>query len=119
MIQADPMLLEQVLMTLLENAVFHARGMERLELLVEIQGNKAVFTVRDDGCGIPGDRIAGLFAGNLDNRRPKDTGRSNMGIGLSVCAAIVRAHGGEIRASNRETGGAQFFFALDLEESHE
>ena len=118
-VPADPMLLEQVLMNLLENAVFHARGMERLELLVELQDNKAVFTVRDDGCGIPADRISGLFAGSLDSRRPKDTGRSNMGIGLSVCAAIVRAHGGEIRASNRATGGAQFCFALDLEGNHE
>ena len=115
-VQADPMLLEQVLMNLLENAVFHARGMERLELAVEIREKKVYFAVRDDGCGIPEDRMPGLFTGNLDSRQPKDRGRGNMGIGLSVCAAIVKAHGSEIRANNLARGGAEFSFALEMEE---
>ena len=46
-------------------------------------------------------------------------GRSNMGIGLSVCDAIVRAHGGQITARNRDSGGAEFRFALDREEENE
>jgi len=119
MLQADPMLLEQVLMNLLENAVFHAKGMRHLELLIQLKGDKVSFIVRDDGWGIPPDRLPGLFTGNLDSRRPKDMGRSNMGIGLSVCAAIIRAHGGEITAENRKTGGAEFRFALDREEAYE
>lgn len=118
MLPADPMLLEQVLMNLLENAVFHARGMKHLELEARLAGERVEFLVRDDGCGIPGERLPGLFTGGLDSRRPKDTGRSNMGIGLSVCAAIIRAHGGEISARNRETGGAEFRFALKLEEEN-
>jgi len=117
-VPADALLLEQVLINLLENAVFHAKGMEHLELLVEVRDNKAVFTIRDDGCGIPEDRLAGIFSGNLDSRQLTDAGRSNMGIGLSVCAAIVRAHGAEIRAYNRVTGGAEFCFALGLEEGY-
>ena len=119
MLQADPMLLEQVLMNLLENAVFHAKGMRHLELLAETEGDKVCFTVRDDGQGIPPDRLQGLFTGSLDSRRPKDMGRSNMGIGLSVCDAIVRAHGGQITARNRDSGGAEFRFALDREEENE
>ena len=118
-VPGDALLLEQVLMNLLENAVFHGKGMERLELEVELQGSSVRFTVRDDGCGIPEERLAGLFTGNLDSRQPTDTGRSNMGIGLSVCDAIVRAHGGEIRARNREEGGAEFTFALEMEEEDE
>ena len=58
-IPMDAMLIEQVLMNLLENAVFHARGMEHLWLRVHIQDNRAHFTVEDDGCGIPAERIAG------------------------------------------------------------
>ena len=42
-----------------------------------------------------------------------------MGIGLSVCAAIVRAHGGEIVARNRAEGGVEFSFALEMEEEDE
>ena len=115
-IPMDAMLMEQVLMNLLENAVFHARGMQHLWLRIEIQGNRAHFTVEDDGCGIPADRMDGLFTGLLDSEMPVDTGRSNMGIGLSVCSAIIKAHGSEILAKNRPQGGAVFRFALELEE---
>jgi len=115
-IPMDAMLMEQVLMNLLENAVFHAHGMENLWLRVEIHGNRAVFTVSDDGCGIPAERMDGLFTGLLNSEAPTDTGRSNMGIGLSVCSAIVKAHGGEIEAANRPGGGAEFRFSLEMEE---
>lgn len=114
-IPMDPILIEQVLMNLLENAVFHAHGMEHLWLSVEVQGNRAVFRVADDGCGIPAERMSGLFTGLLDSAAPTDTSRSNMGIGLSVCSAIVKAHGSEIQAGNRPAGGAEFCFALDME----
>ena len=116
-IPMDAMLIEQVLMNLLENAVFHARGMEHLWLRVTIKGNKAVFTVEDDGCGIPEERKRFLFTGLLDSEAPVDTGRSNMGIGLSVCRTIIKAHGSDIKAKNRLSGGAAFSFALEMEET--
>lgn len=115
-IPMDPVLIEQVLMNLLENAVFHAHGMENLWLRVHIKGNKAVFKVEDDGCGIPPERLDRLFTGLLDSEAPTDTGRSSMGIGLSVCRTIIKAHGGDIRAKNRPEGGSAFSFALELEE---
>ena len=116
-IPMDSVLIEQVLMNLLENAVFHAHGMENLWLSVTLEGNKAVFTVTDDGCGIPPERMEGLFTGILDSEAPTDTSRSNMGIGLSVCSTIVKAHGSEMKAKNRKEGGAQFRFALDMEDN--
>ena len=115
-IPMDAMLIEQVLMNLLENAVFHARGMKDLCLRVEIQGDRALFTIEDDGCGIPEEKLPRLFTGMLDSQTPTDTGRSNMGIGLSVCSAIIKAHGSEIWAKNRKTGGAIFGFALEMED---
>ena len=115
-IPMDAILIEQVLMNLLENAVFHAKGMENLWLRVEIQGKRAFFFVEDDGCGIPADRMPGLFTGILDSEAPTDTGRSNMGIGLSVCSTIIKAHGGDITAANRPSGGSKFTFSLELEE---
>ena len=103
-------------MNLLENAVFHARGMEHLWLRVHIHGKKAVFLIEDDGCGIPEDRKKYLFTGLLDSESPADQGRSNMGIGLSVCRTIIKAHGSDIRAQNRLSGGAVFSFSLEMEE---
>ncbi len=116
-IPMDALLIEQVLMNLLENAVFHAKGMENLWLRVECRGNKAIFRVEDDGCGIPEDRMARLFTGILDSEMPADTSRSSMGIGLSVCSTIIKAHGGEIHTANRPGGGAAFHFSLEMEET--
>ena len=114
-IPMDPVLIEQVLMNLLENAVFHARGMQNLWLRVELENRCAVFSVTDDGCGIPEERMAHLFAGLPGSGMPADSARSNMGIGLSVCKTIIKAHGGELKAGNRPEGGAWFRFALELE----
>jgi len=116
-IPMDPMLIEQVLMNLLENAVFHAHGMQNLWLKVITLDNKAVFFVEDDGCGIPADRMEHLFSGLLGSESPADSTRSNMGIGLSVCRTIIKAHGGELQAGNRPNGGAVFSFALEMEDN--
>lgn len=117
-IPMDAVLIEQVLMNLLENAVFHAHGMQNLWLTVQVANGKAVFSVSDDGCGIPEERIAHLFTGLLDSAAPMDSSRSNMGIGLSVCSTIVKAHGSEIQACNRPEGGAAFRFALEMEDEY-
>ena len=116
-IPMDPVLIEQVLMNLLENAVFHARGMKNLQLRVEIKNRDAVFFVEDDGCGIPEEKLAHLFTGLLDSEAPADAARSNMGIGLSVCRTIIKAHGSELKAGNLPDGGARFSFALEMEEN--
>ena len=119
-IPMDPMLIEQVLMNLLENAVIHAEGMQTLEMSVSLEGQKACFCIRDDGCGIPRERLEKLFTGYLDRDQTVSDGqRKGMGIGLFVCAAIIRAHGGEITAANLPEGGAAFRFALDMEEYDE
>ena len=116
-IPMDPMLIEQVLMNMLENAVFHARGMRNLWLRVEIRNRHAVFFVEDDGCGIPREKMDHLFTGILISEAPADSDRSNMGIGLSVCRTIIKAHGSELKAEQRPGGGAVFRFALEMEEN--
>ncbi len=118
-IPMDIMLMEQVLLNILENAVDHAMGMTRLTLTVRCLGNQAEFTVSDNGCGIPGDRLKDLFTGYLERETPSDGTRHNMGIGLSVCAAIVRAHGSELFAKNNPEGGASFTFCLEMEDTYE
>ena len=120
-IPMDSMLIQQVLVNILENAVNHAVGMTELILVVEKKNNRAVFTVMDDGCGIPPERLKLLFTGFLDREEvlPADGTRHNMGIGLSVCAAIIKAHGSEITGNNRPEGGAIFSFSLEMEDSDE
>lgn len=115
-IPMDPMLIGQVLLNMLENAVDHAEGMTELKLCVETEGDMAKFSICDNGCGIPEDRMDKLFTGYLNwEDSPADGSRNNMGIGLSACSAIVKAHGSEIYAENNETGGALFYFSLRME----
>jgi two-component system sensor histidine kinase KdpD len=116
-IPMDPVLIQQVLMNLLENAVFHAKGMQNLWLRVRCSGNLAVFSVEDDGCGISPGRMENLFTGLPGGEKAADGGRSSMGIGLSVCSTIIKAHGSRITAANRPEGGAVFTFALEMEDN--
>lgn len=116
-ISMDPLLIEQVIINLFENAVIHAKGMTRLSLKVTLEDENAVFEVADDGCGIPKDRLDKLFTGYFEQKNASaDSSRSNMGIGLSVCASIIKAHGGKISAENRDGGGAVFRFVLEKED---
>ena len=119
-IPMDAMLIQQVLFNILENAVFHAKEMTQLTLSVVCKNGYAEFCVSDDGCGIPADRLDNLFTGYLDcTDTPTDGTRNNMGIGLSVCSTIVKAHGSEIYAKNLSPRGAAFYFSLQMEEAHE
>lgn len=117
LISMDCMLMEQVLINLLENAVQHASGMTRLQLRITAGEGRAVFEITDDGCGIPAERLPYLFTGFfLPGEQVADNTKRHAGIGLSLCATIIRAHGGTISASNNTTGGATFRFTLNTEE---
>lgn len=116
-IPMDALLIEQVLLNLLENAMQHAEGMTQLSLKVFTISGKAIFEIKDNGCGIPKEKMKHLFTGCYSNDLLlSDTKKSHAGIGLSVCASIVKAHGEEIRAENLKGGGCMFRFALSTEE---
>ena len=115
-IPMDAILIEQVITNILDNAVQHAEGMTRLKLKVFLIGKKAIFEISDNGCGIPQDRLNDIFSGLYSSATSSDSKKRNVGIGLSVCATIIRAHGGDITAENSKKGGAVFRFSLDTEE---
>lgn len=120
-IPMDAILIQQVLMNIMENAIVHAKDMTELKLSVRIEGQTAIFEVADNGCGIPEEKLKTLFTGYTERNTnvPTDGTRNNMGIGLSVCSTIIKAHGGEIYAYNRPEGGAIFGFTLEMEEENE
>lgn len=116
-IPMDALLIEQVLVNILDNAVEHAAGMTKLKLRVFMIDKKAVFEISDNGCGIEAERLKSIFTGYGGGASPTDT-KINSGIGLSVCATIIKVHGGDIRAENLRSGGAVFRFTLDTEENY-
>lgn len=115
-VSADPILIEQVLINLLENAVQHAKGMTKLSLRVFTVDSKAVFEVIDNGEGIPHEKLKNLFTTFAQSDGKADGNTHSMGIGLAVCATIIRAHGGNISAENSKNGGALIRFTLNMEE---
>lgn len=110
----DAILIEQVMTNLLENAVRHGKNTTHIALSVHQDGENAVFAVQDNGGGIPPKLLPVLFSGTLRHSdTPTGDGKRNMGLGLSVCNAIVRAHGGTMHAQNKD-GGAEFIFCLPM-----
>ena len=117
-IPMDAMLIEQVIVNILENAVQHAKNMTKISLRVFILGGQAIFEIKDNGCGIKHEKLEHIFTGYYDsNTQAADGQKRNTGIGLSVCATIIKAHGGDITAENIKSGGAVFRFTLSTEEN--
>lgn len=116
-IPMDALLIQQVLINMLENAVIHGGDITRIILRVTTGEGRAIFEVIDDGCGIPEERLDRIFSGYCGEKSSgADSARRNAGIGLSVCATIIRAHGGTIQAENIAAGGVVFRFTLNTED---
>ena len=110
----DPVLLEQVLINLLENAAKYTPADSPIEVRLAAQDGQARIEVADRGPGLPpGEegRVFERFYRAADSHRSRGTG-----LGLTVCEAIVRAHQGRITAENRSGGGALFRVTLPLAE---
>ena len=111
----DAILIEQVLVNLMENAVIHGKTTTEICIDVTKDEENAKFVVSDNGVGIAEDMLEQLFDGSMKHSETaKGDMKRNMGIGLSVCMTIVHAHGGTIEAHNQEQG-AVFTFTLPLE----
>ena len=115
MVPMDPLLIEQVLVNLMENAVIHGGTTTAVRLSVTREGDWARFSVEDNGQGIPVNVLPRLFDGTTLKHSETSAvdGKRNMGLGLSVCRAIVKAHGGHLNARNLRQG-AEFCFTLPL-----
>ena len=114
LVPMDPLLIQQVMTNLLENAAIHGVTTTRVAVSLEKQGKWARFTVCDNGRGIPEGRLHNLFDGTQSAQKGDST--RSMGIGLSVCKTVVAAHRGKIKGENIKGSGARFTVDLPLEE---
>lgn len=119
LVPVDPLLIQQVLNNLLENAAIHGKNISAITVRLErIDEDWAAITVEDDGCGIASEKLPTIFDGKV-NGEPRGDIKRNMGIGLSVCRTVVRAHRGRIFAENRASGGARFRVELPTKEEND
>ena len=119
MLPMDAMLIEQVIINLLENAIVHSGSQLPVELIVSYNTNEVNFRIKDYGIGIANDRLDTIFDGSCYNPNSASDGHRGMGIGLSICKTIIVAHNGTIGATNHKNG-CEFTFILPRKEvNHE
>jgi len=112
----DPQLVVQAIVNLVNNAIAHTQEGSVITISSHREGSMVALVVADDGPGISDDdkeQVFDLFY--TASNRTADVGRS-MGLGLSLCRSIVKAHGGSIRVEDVNPHGARFVFTLPAEE---
>ncbi len=113
----EPMLIKQVMVNLLENAVRHSGSQSGILLNLFRQDEWAVVEVRDHGKGLPPEVCQAVQSGRPLSRDLNGDSTRGMGIGLSVCQSIIKAHNGFFAAGNAPEGGAVIRFGLPMKES--
>ena len=110
-VRGDRIQLQQVIVNLIVNSIQamktapHVHRDIYLETRLD-ENARVVFSIRDTGTGIPVDHLDQIFDGFFTTKE------GGLGIGLAICQSIIKAHGGEIAASNRPEGGAMFGFSI-------
>ena len=109
--QADPNLIEQVILNLINNATEAMQDMKKgkkIEITSSIEKNCILITVSDSGPGVPLDMKDQLFDPFYSTKK------DGTGIGLSISNRIVTDHGGSVDISKSRWGGAEFRIELPL-----
>jgi two-component system sensor histidine kinase KdpD len=115
LIEVDGRLIVQVLVNLLDNAYKHSGNTSLVDLIAFKEKSDVVFEVSDNGFGIDEAIKDTLFDGFITLPRNSADSNRGVGLGLSICKAIVDAHDGKITAYNKPEGGAVFRIELPYE----
>ena len=112
MVEVDAVLMERALGNLVENAAKYTPAGSTIAISAHVAGEHMELTVCDDGPGLPEGPVEDLFARFVRGRAA--SGVSGSGLGLAIVDAVVRAHGGRLRAANLLPAGACFTLELPL-----
>lgn len=110
MVHVDPVLVEQVVINLLENAVRYTPDGSPLHLGARMVAGAVEVEVADRGPGVPAADAERIFS--KFTRLPGSDHAGGVGLGLAICRGVLEAHGGRIWVQGREGGGASFRFTL-------
>ncbi|MBN8625183.1 MAG: PAS domain-containing protein [Planctomycetes bacterium] len=115
LVQADPVRLSQILLNLLNNAAKYSNRGSRIWLSAHGEDTNLVLAVRDEGVGIPPDKLTQIFEmfAQVDGSLEKAQG--GLGIGLNIVKRLVEMHGGRIEAKSDGRGcGSEFIARLPV-----
>ena len=108
----DMVLMTQVLVNLVDNALKYAPSDSGIEIAASVSDGHLELEVADRGPGVAPGNLGRIF--DKFYRVPVPEGAGGTGLGLSICKGIVQAHGGSIRAENREGGGLRVIVTLPV-----
>lgn len=111
-IPMDGKMITQVLINLLDNAVIHTPKHSPIELAVNKKESYVEFSVADGGKGIDPQLKDNIFDAFVTSGKINADGKKGIGLGLTICKAIVESHGGNIHVERSILGGAMFVFSL-------
>jgi two-component system sensor histidine kinase KdpD len=109
----DDVLIEQVFINLLENAIKYTPRQSSIEIVATTRPGAVEIEVADRGPGVPVAERDQVFAKFY--RLQHDGSEGGSGLGLAICRGFVEAHGGRVWVEDREGGGARFRFTLPVE----
>lgn len=115
MLYVDAVMIEQVLINLIENAIRYTPADSAIEINVDASALATRIVLSDHGPGIPKGLEEKLFEKFYQTRN--EAAQSGVGLGLAICRAIMESHGGHISARNRPEGGAVFELELPLDQT--
>ena len=108
----EPVLLEQVFVQLLDNAMKYSPPDTPININVTRDKDNAIIEVENQGEGLTSEELNKVF----DRFYRGKTSKVGMGLGLTICQSIIKAHGGLIWAENQKDGGVIFCFTLPMKE---
>ncbi|MCL5946053.1 MAG: sensor histidine kinase KdpD [Planctomycetes bacterium] len=111
-VSGDPVLIEQVLFNLIENALTHAPVQTPIEINAMARIDSVLIRVMDRGPGLPVHDTQRIFEKFF--RGSSSTSQHGLGLGLAICKAIIQLHHGTITARNRDGGGAEFQITIPI-----
>lgn len=109
LIQANPVLLAQLIENLLDNALKYSAS--PIDLVVSANEHAMEVSVKDRGEAIPAEKYHALFE---PYSRNDQSGQRGAGLGLALCRAIAQAHGGALTIRRRNGGGNSFTFSMPV-----
>lgn len=111
-ILADPPRLEQVLVNIIHNAIKFTGTNGLIRCILNREHNQVIFSIQDNGIGIPGEDLPRIFERFYKSRRPKKG--SGTGLGLAIAKHLAQAHGGKIWAESQLGEGTTIKISLPI-----
>ena len=114
LVWASPDHIIQTLTNLLSNAIKFSPANSTITLIAEPQGDRVLFQLKDQGRGIPADKLDTIFGRFQQVDASDSRSKGGTGLGLAICHSIITQHGGRIWVESVLSEGSTFYFTLPV-----